>query len=79
MAAITCVTKDDKGNITHVGIPHTISERDAISRIQKGEEFTVTKAGKTVKVGVRTRGTSTYLSTEPDGEALNNLTNLSRC
>jgi hypothetical protein len=80
MPDITCVVKDDKNNITHVGIPTLITEQDAIKRVTNGEEFYVVRPGTPkVKVGVRPKTKPEYLVTDSDGERLNNLTNLRRC
>ncbi len=79
MPDITCVKKDDN-NITYVGIPHLITEKAAIERIQRGEAFQVVRSGyPNAKVGVRPKANPEYLVTEPDETRLNNLTNLPKC
>ncbi|HAF09793.1 MAG TPA: DUF3892 domain-containing protein [Chloroflexi bacterium] len=55
-------------------------ENDAIARIDRGsDDYTVSRAGRTVRLVVATHQGRRYLRTEPDGVSPDNLLALPEC
>jgi hypothetical protein len=86
---ITCINKADRQNpherIQNVGgtrasgVRFKITQPAAIAEIERGEQFFVHRAGRTVNVIVATHNGNKYIKTEADGVQPDNLLALPEC
>lgn len=88
---IVCVCRDNKGKITHVGAEALLatenhilwSVAEACEKIENGTRFSViNNHNRNVDIKPHYNSTTNnfeYLATYPDGESINNLTNLKDC
>ena len=83
---VTCTTKHSTyerithlGCVTDTGLYQRFTEDEAINRIRSGDEFHVTRDGRTVKVIIAEHEGRSYLRTERDGFKPDNLLSLEHC
>jgi hypothetical protein len=77
---ITCVVADSPERIDRVGGPGwTKDESIVIGEIEEGRHYFIDVDAAQVTVVVAARGTTKYLSTDPDLTAENNLLSLPAC
>lgn len=78
---ITCVNKDQRGLIIRVGgVGWSMPIQRAITEIVTGQlRMYIRDDARFFDIGVRGEGSDSYLTLEPDGFPLHELTNLSSC
>lgn len=86
---ILCINKTDRqnpherirnvGGVRASGSSFKITQPEAISEIERGEQFFVHRVGRTVNVIVATHNGHKYIKTEPDGIQPDNLLALPEC